>query len=219
MPSIDLHRLFAFVESASSVRDSVSANARVSRPSSFRASRATLPLGLPSDAPPPKNLVVRCARACPIFVPLPSCKPRPHDIGPRLPPLLPLHTPSSDLRPSILLDVGLHNCSSLLFTITIYRYYLLLPFVIVTIHHYYSPTLFIIVTIRYRYYSPTLFFHRYYSSVPSLFVIVTIYQHYSSSLLFIVTIYRHYLSLLLFIDGIYNYFFVVTIHRYYSSII
>jgi hypothetical protein len=109
MPSIDLHRLFAFVESASSVRDSVSANARVSRPSSFRASRATLPLGLPSDAPPPKNLVVRCARACPIYVPLPSCKPRPHGIGPRPPPLLPLHTPSSDLRPSVLLDVGLHN--------------------------------------------------------------------------------------------------------------
>jgi hypothetical protein len=48
--------------------------------------------------------------------------------------------------------------------------------------------------------------------------IVTIHHHYSP-LLFIVTIHRHYLSSLIFIDDIYNYFFVVTIYRYYSSII
>jgi hypothetical protein len=75
MPSIHLHRLFAFVESALSIRDSVSANDRVRRPSAFRVVRATLPLILPSAASPLENLVVRCV--CPISVPLPSRKPRP----------------------------------------------------------------------------------------------------------------------------------------------
>jgi hypothetical protein len=46
----------------------------------------------------------------------------------------------------------------------------------------------------------------------SSFVHTTIH-HYYSALLFIVTIHRHYSSLLLFIDDIYNYFFIVTIHR------
>jgi hypothetical protein len=48
--------------------------------------------------------------------------------------------------------------------------------------------------------------------------IQTIHHHYSP-LLFIVYIHRHYSSSLLFIDAIYNYFFIVTIHCYYSSII
>jgi hypothetical protein len=64
-------------------------------------------------------------------------------------------------------------------------------FVHTTIHHHYSPLLFII----------------------------TIHQHYSPSLLFIVTIHhRYYLSSLLLIGDIYSNFFIVTIHRYYSSI-
>jgi hypothetical protein len=70
------------------------------------------------------------------------------------------------------------------------------------------------------------FVHNHYSS----FVHTTIQHHYSPSLFTIVTYYSpllltntihhcYYLSSLLFIDDIYNYFFVVTIHRYYSSII
>jgi hypothetical protein len=77
LPSIHLHRPFVFVESGLSIRDSVSANDRVRRPSAFRTVRATLPLGLPSVALPPENLVVRCACVCPISVPLPSRKPCP----------------------------------------------------------------------------------------------------------------------------------------------
>jgi hypothetical protein len=68
-----------------------------------------------------------------------------------------------------------------------------LSFVHTTIHHHYSPRIFVIVTIQ-RYYSPLLLF------------IATIHHCY-------------YLSWLLFIDDIYGNFFVVTIHRYYSSII
>jgi hypothetical protein len=59
--------------------------------------------------------------------------------------------------------------------------------------------------------------HHYYSSLPFT---VTIHHCYYSSLLFANTVYhRYYSSSLLFIDDIYNYFFVVTIHRCYSSII
>jgi hypothetical protein len=61
----------------------------------------------------------------------------------------------------------------------------------ITIHHHYSPLLF------------TITIHRYYS--PTLFIIVTIHCYYSSSLLFI--------------DDTYNYFSVVIIHRWCSSII
>ena len=68
-------------------------------------------------------------------------------------------------------------------------------FVHTTIHYHYSPLLF------------TITIHRYYSH--TLFIIVTIYHYYSSSLLFI--------------DDIYSYFpsplFIVTNHRYYSSVI
>jgi hypothetical protein len=73
----------------------------------------------------------------------------------------------------------------------------------------------------------SLFVHSSYSSFivrsSSLFsvhrpFIRTIHHHYSL-LLFIVTIHRHYSSSLLFIDDIYNYFFVITIHCYYSWII
>jgi hypothetical protein len=53
-----------------------------------------------------------------------------------------------------------------------------------------------------------------------------VHSHYSSfigrsysPLLFIDNIHHCYYSSLLFIDDIYRYFFVVTIHRYYSSII
>jgi hypothetical protein len=47
-----------------------------------------------------------------------------------------------------------------------------------------------------------------------------VHSHYSSSLLFTDTIHhRYYSSSLLFIDDIYNYFLVVTIHRYYLSFI
>jgi hypothetical protein len=49
---------------------------------------------------------------------------------------------------------------------------------------------------------------------------VTIHRYYSPSLLFTDTIHhRYYSSTLLFIDDIYNNFFVVTIYRYYSSIV
>jgi hypothetical protein len=59
--------------------------------------------------------------------------------------------------------------------------------------------------------------------LPSLFTI-TIHRYYPPLLFIIVTIrdtihHCYYSSSLLFIDDIYNYFFVVTIHRYYSSII
>jgi hypothetical protein len=58
--------------------------------------------------------------------------------------------------------------------------------------------------------------HHHYSL---LLFTVTIHRHYSPSLLFIVAIHhRYYLSSLLLIDAIYSNFFVVTIHRYYSSI-
>jgi hypothetical protein len=80
----------------------------------------------------------------------------------------------------------------------------------ITIHHYYSSLLFTI-TIHHRYYSPTLF------------AIVTIHRYYSPTLFAVATIYRCFLSSLLFIDDIYNCFslslFIVTIYRYYSSII
>jgi hypothetical protein len=74
IPSIDLHCLFVFVESTLSICDSVSTNAHVRRPSTFRAARATIPLGLPFAASPPENLVMRCARVCPVSVPLASRK-------------------------------------------------------------------------------------------------------------------------------------------------
>jgi hypothetical protein len=77
------------------------------------------------------------------------------------------------------------------------------------------------------------FVHSSYSSFiirsSSLFIvhrsfIRTIHHYYSSTLFTIVTIHRtirhrYYLSSLLFIDDIYGNFFVLTIHRYYSSII
>jgi hypothetical protein len=60
------------------------------------------------------------------------------------------------------------------------------------------------------------FVHTNYS--PSLFT-VTIHRYCSPTLFTIVTIHhRYYLSSLLLIDDIYSNFFVVTIHRYYSSI-
>jgi hypothetical protein len=60
--------------------------------------------------------------------------------------------------------------------------------------------------------------HRYYSS--SLLFIDTIHHCYYSSLLFTGTIHHCYYSLsLLFIDDIYGNFFVVTIQRYYSTLL
>jgi hypothetical protein len=48
---------------------------------------------------------------------------------------------------------------------------------------------------------------------------ITIHRYYSSLLLFTATINHRYYSPVLFIDDIYRYFFVVTIHHYYSSTI
>jgi hypothetical protein len=78
------------------------------------------------------------------------------------------------------------------FIVTIHRS----AFVHTTIHHYYSLLLFTIVTN-----------HCYYLS--TIFTIVTIRRFYSP----------HYSSSLLFIDDIYGTFFVVTIYRYYSSLL
>jgi hypothetical protein len=50
--------------------------------------------------------------SAPFLYPCPRASPAPHGAGPWTPPLLPLHTPSSNLRHPVLLDVGRQNCTN-----------------------------------------------------------------------------------------------------------